>query len=309
MTNDNIGYGVPELYQYINAANSLVTPSTVHVRSTGLAWFFRRYLLQRAMSVFKFKIPKNWSRNYFLYVLFCWGYGAVVNTDKYGVIFQASGLRGFDLYYQPTNAVITNPLLSGILEPRIGLQCEVIKLQPDFGGIMDIVSFYADMLALSAETAATNLLNSKLAYTFGAGSKTEAETLKKLYDRVASGEPAVFYDKDLLDEDGNLKIELFNQNLSQTYIAGDILEDMRKWEQKFDTEIGIPNANTEKKERLLTDEVNSNNIEVQSKAALWLETLKESFDKVNEMFELDLSVEMRFKDELTAPVNEGGDQG
>lgn len=305
--NDSIGYGVPELYQYVNAANALVTPSTVHVRSTGLAWFFRRYLLQRAMSVFKFKIPETWAKNYFLYVLFCWGYGAVVNTDKYGVIFQASGLRGFDLYYQPTNAVITNPLLSGILEPRIGLQCEIIKLQPDYGGIMDIVSFYADMMALSAETAGTNLLNSKLAYVFGAGSKNEAETLKKLFDRIASGEPAAFYDKDMLDEDGNLKIELFNQNLKQTYIAGDILEDMRKWEQKFDTEVGIPNANTEKKERLLTDEVNSNNIEVQTKAALWLETLQECFDKVNAMFDLDLQVEMRFKEELTAPVNEGGD--
>lgn len=304
--NDSIGYGVPELYQYVNAANALVTPSTVHVRSTGLAWFFRRYLLQRAMSVFKFKIPETWAKNYFLYVLFCWGYGAVVNTDKYGVIFQASGLRGFDLYYQPTNAVITNPLLSGILEPRIGLQCEIIKLQPDYGGIMDIVSFYADMMALSAETAGTNLLNSKLAYVFGAGSKNEAETLKKLFDRIASGEPAAFYDKDMLDEDGNLKIELFNQNLKQTYIAGDILEDMRKWEQKFDTEVGIPNANTEKKERLLTDEVNSNNIEVQTKAALWLETLQECFDKVNAMFDMDLQVEMRFKEELTAPVNEGG---
>lgn len=39
----------------------------------------------------------------------------------------------------------------------------------------------------------------------------------------------------------------------------------------FDTDIGIPNANTDKRERLITDEVNSNNAETLSKCALWLD--------------------------------------
>ena len=144
--------GIPFPADYINAANSQVSPSTVHCRNTSLSLYFQRYLLQKAMSVFKWEMPPEWSKNYTLYTLYCWGFFAVVNTDRYGVIPQACGLRGYDVFYQPTNAVITNPLLTGTLEPRIGLQCELVRLQPDYGGIMDIVTYYADMLALCAES-------------------------------------------------------------------------------------------------------------------------------------------------------------
>ena len=61
----------------------------------------------------------------------------------------------------------------------------------------------------------------------------------------------------------------------------------------FDTEVGIPNANTDKRERLITDEVNANNFETKSKCALWLESLKQGCREANEMFGLNLSVDWR----------------
>ena len=64
-----IGYGAPVMYDHQNAYNSLVSPSTMHASDTGLAWYFRRYLLQKAISVFKWNIPDRWAKNYFLYVL------------------------------------------------------------------------------------------------------------------------------------------------------------------------------------------------------------------------------------------------
>lgn len=275
---------LPIYYDYNNAYNSRVNPSTMHSANAGLTRYFRRYLLQKVLSVFEWTIPEGWARNYFLYVLYCWGYIAVVNTDKFGVICQQCALQGFDIYYQPKFATISNPLLSGIVTPQIGTQCELIKLQPDYGGVMDIVDFYADMLALSAETAGTNLLNSKLAYVFAADGKAPAESMKKLYDRVASGEPAVVVDKNLFSDDGSLKMEFFNQHLKETYIAGDILEDMRNWEMKFNTEIGIPTSNTTKKERLITDEMATTVNESRTKCQLWLEEIQSCCRKVNAMF-------------------------
>jgi hypothetical protein len=67
---DVIGSGVPYSYEYINAANAVISPSTVHVHDTALARLFRRYLLEKAMSVFKWNMPEAWSRDYFLYVLY-----------------------------------------------------------------------------------------------------------------------------------------------------------------------------------------------------------------------------------------------
>ena len=285
--------GAPFYYNYINACNSAVSPSTVHCKNTILTSYFTKYLLQKAMSPFKWTTPKHWDKNYMLYVLYCFGYFAVINTDKFGIIPQACGLQGYGVMYQPTNAVISNPLLTGILTPRIGVDTEIVRLQPDYSGVMDIVGYYSDLMALTAEAAGMNLVNSKLSYVFFGGNKKVAETFKKLYDRIASGEVASVIDKSVLADDGSVPWELFDTNVGNNYLVDKLLGDLRKIELMFDSDIGIPNSNTEKKERLTDDEVNINNFETISKCALWLELLQEQCVKVNDMFDIGLGVDWR----------------
>ena len=170
-----------------------------------------------------------------------------------------------------------------------------MRLQPDYGGILDIVNYYADMLALSAEAAGINLLNTHVAYMFGAGNKNAAESIKKLYDRVAEGEPLVVADKALLDDEGELNLQLFQNDVSKTYIVDKLLLDMEKLTNMFRTSIGLNNANTEKRERLLVDEVNANNQAIYSKVELWLDQLKRSCEKVRNMFGINISVDWRYK--------------
>ena len=290
---NNIGFGIPAEYDYINTYNANFSPSTVHVKNTALQRFFRRYLLQTATSVFNWQLPETWNRDYFLYVLYCWGFIGVVNTNKFGVICQAGTLTGYDVYYQPTNLILTNPLLSGSITPRIGTECTVFKLQPDWGSISDLVNFYADLMALCAESAGINLLNSHLATVFPAKDKGQAESYKKLYDKVAGGEPCVAIDKTLFKEDGSVSWDVFQQNLKENYITSDLLSDLVKIRNMFCTEIGIPSTNSEKRERMITDEVNKNNIETKSRCELWLESLQESAEKTNAMFGTTVSVTWR----------------
>lgn len=296
-------YNIPVQYDYINQYNARQNLSTTHATGSDLSRFFQRYLLQEAISVYKWEMPETWGREYFLYSLYCYGFVAIVKTDKFGVIPQHCGLRGYDVFYRPTNAVIVNPLLSGILEPRIDKQCSMIKLQPDYGGIMDIVTKYADMMAMTMQTAGCNIQASKLAYVFTAGGKAAAESFKKMFDKIAVGEPMVVQDEKLKRPDGTNAWEMFSNNLANNYIAGNLLVDLQKWRNMFCTEIGIPNANTEKKERMLTDEVNANNQETYTKADMWLEELKNGVDKANKMFPgINLSVDWRYS-------NGGGDCG
>ena len=81
--------------------------------------------------------------------------------------------------------------------------------------------------------------------------------------------------------------------IQSSIIADALLSDLRKIEAMFDTDIGIPNSNTDKKERLITDEVNSNNVETASKCAMWLDELKKGCKKANDLFGLSLSVDWR----------------
>ena len=283
-------------YDFINRYNAHIKPSTVHSQDNATAWYFRRYLIQKILSVFEFDgIPETWSKDYFLYTLFVWGFIAVVETDKFGVIPQHCSLFGYDVFYRPTNVTIANPLLRGILQPQIGVDCELIKMQPDYGSCWDIVSYYGDLLALSSESLAVNIVNSKLAYVFACDNKTVAESFKKMYDKLNEGNPAVFADSKLFDESGEPLWTTFQNNLKQNYVAGDMLDDMLKIDARFCTEIGIPNVNLAKASGVTDNEVEANNIDTKSKVSLWLETIKNGLDKVNEMFDLNLSVKLRFE--------------
>lgn len=283
---------VPTYADYMQADNAL-SLNTMAPSNNVLAWMYRRYLLQKAISVFEWTMPETWNRNYFLYCLYCFGRVAIVNTDRFGVIAQACGLRGYDVYYQPTNVIITNALLTGILEPRIDVDCTLIQLQPDYGGIMDLVSNYANLMAQAVEAAAVNLNNSKIAYAFFAGNKSAAESYKKAFDAVTNGQPMVVMDKNLLSDQGEPMWTMFNTDVHKSYILTDLLADMRKIETMYDTDIGIPNANTDKRERLISDEVQANNIETYSKCEFWLDSLKRGCEKARKMFDIDIGVKWR----------------
>ena len=286
---------LPIYFNKENIIASMGSPSVVHCHNTTLVNYFKRYLYQKAISTVKCNIPTYWNRDYLLYTLFARGYIAVVNTNKFGVICQECGLYGFDVFYAPTHATISNPLLYGILQPRINVQCVVIKLTPDYLGVDDIITYYANKLALAGETVDTNLVNTKLAYIFIAGNKAQGATFKTLYDDIASGKPAVVVDKNITKDDGTIAIEMFNQNLKQTYIASNVLEDMRKIENEFNTIFGIPNANIEKKERMIIDEVNANNTETMCRLDFWLESLKDGAKRANDMFSgLNLTFDKRY---------------
>ena len=99
--------GAPYDYQMMNEIYGQQSPSFIHTNTT-LSRFFRRYLLETAISVFEWKIPKLWARNYMLYALYAFGYIAVIDTDKFGVIPQHCGLGGYNVFYQPAYALITN---------------------------------------------------------------------------------------------------------------------------------------------------------------------------------------------------------
>ena len=295
----------PFFYDYDMVKTSYLQPGVVHCSDTMLQAYFARYLLKEALSVYEFTLPKTWNENYFLYILMCRGYIAIVKTDKFGVIPQECGLYGYNVMYQPTHAIIANPLLRGNLKPRIDKECVVMKLQPDYTGILDIVYFYSNLMACAAESTAVNLINSKFSYVFFAENKSQAESMKKIYDEFSSGKPAVVADKLLLNNEGKPTWQLFTQNVAQNYIADKNLAVMRRIKEMFCTEIGIPNTNEDKKERMLTDEVNANNIETYSKVSLWLDEMKRSCEKVRNMFGIDISVKLRdYDDKILFPLKD-----
>ena len=293
-----------EYYQLSNIMGSVIVPGAQHTVNNPTTAYFAKYLLEKAVSIYKWELPKTWDRDYFLYVLYIAGYIGVIDTrDKgFGVVPQWGTLDGYNLYYAPRQFRYSNQLI-GDGAPVIHEECELIKLQGNYTGIWDLILYYASKMALLSEAFDMNASNVKTSRIFFAKSKAAAETLKKLADKVQSGQIITVLDKDLLDENGKLTVEWFNDDLNKNYICDKLLIELRKLENEFCTDLGIPNSNTDKKERLITDEVNSNNTETMLRADLWLERLKDCCKAVNKMFDLNINVDWRVKPDESDSIN------
>ncbi len=287
-------FDIPSYYDFANAYNAQFNPSTVHVKNTQLTNYFIRYLYMRLLSVYEFKYPEKWYQPYLNYNLFMRGHYAVFRTAEFGTIAQGGTRSGVGLYYQPTDYIVANPLLTSYQSLEIDKECAIVRLNDDWFGVFDLISYYAEKMALVVEAFDMNIVNSKLGVVFFARDKAMAESMKKLYDTL-SNNPMVVVDKNMqTTEDDMPSWQTFQQDLKGNYLGEELLSNLYAIENQFNTKIGIPNIKYEKNERLTANEVTANNIETQSNAVLWLENIQKGFDKANQMFGLDLSVKMRF---------------
>lgn len=119
-------------------------------------------------------------------------------------------------------------------------------------------------------------------------------TLKNLYAQYDGNEPFIFGDKDL--EVGEFTV----LNTNAPFVADKISEYKRNvWNEAL-TFLGINNVETEKNERLVTDEVNANNSMIQLAAETMLLTRKQAAEEFNKKYGFNVSVSVRaFNDLLT----------
>ena len=306
------GY-TPLNYDQINNIDGHTQPTMLKYCNSVTYAYWQRSLYQRAISTIDFKgLPEHWeasNRDFFYWCLFRFGYIGVFDTDKFGLSFQPGNLYGFDFYYQPVEFIVANPKLNE--RYKIHEECEIIKLTPDYAGIWDIISYYAMLLSALDSGISSSIVNSKFAWMMGAKNKAAAETLKKIFDKVASGEPAVVFDQSLLQMDPQSKEEpwsfLERSNLKQSYITTDLLMDKSTLLSSFDAEIGIRSLPYNKKERLVTAEAESREQDSTARLMVWKATLDSSIKLVNDMFGTNIKAELTYDDKEVPEDGTGED--
>ena len=294
----------PLNYEQINIINGLSHPSMVKSYNNYTFNFWERALFQRALSVIDFTLPDNWTgsiKDLFEFCMFALGYVAVFKTDDYGITFQPCSLSGYDWYYRPTNAIISNPALqSESLDLKIGSDCEILKLTPDFLPVWDVLEYYAEKLSTLDNAINMSLINNKYAFMLGAKNKGAAEALKKMLDKVNSGEPAVVVDMSIKDDPQTKTTPwqiIDRGNIKEAYLTTDQLADFRTLLHNFDSEIGIPTLPIEKKERMIDAEATSLETDATSRSKVWVETFNSSAEAVNERFGLNISARLNYEKE------------
>lgn len=309
------GY-TPLNYDRINNLEGHIQPSMIKYCNSVTFAYWQRSLFQRAISTIKFTgLPETWEgevKDFFYWCLFAYGYIGVFNTRNFGISFQPGKLYGFDFYYQPTEFIVANPKLNKKF--TIHKQTELIRLTPDWKGIFDIVNYYAMLLSALDGGIHQSIVNSKFAWLIGAKNKAAAEALKKAFDLINSGEPAVILDKSyLLEQDAASKEDpwafLERTNIKQDYLTTDMLMDRSTLLSAFDAEIGIRSLPYNKKERLVTAEAESREQDSTARLMLWKATLDSSLELVNKMFGLNIKAEITYEGgEGNAPGEDNPDR-
>ena len=297
------GY-TPMNYEQINNVTGHLQPSMLKYCNSVTYAYWQRSLFQRAISTIDFKgLPKEWNgsvRDFFYWCLFAYGYVGIFDSEKFGLTFQPGALKGFDWYYQPVEFIVANPKLQGMSgRYTIHKDCEILKLTPDYRGIFDIISYYSMLLSMLDSGINTSIVNSKMVWLMGAKNKAAAESLKKVFDKIASGDPAVVYDDALLQQDSQSKEDpitfLERTNVKNSYLTTDMLMDRSTLLSSFDAEIGITSLPYNKKERLVTAEAESRENDSTARLMVWKATIDSSLELINKMFGLNITAELTYE--------------
>lgn len=263
-------------------------PKDVDGTFNASAAFYRLELLRKIFSTYEITgSPEFWDYDYMMTTLFVDGHFTVTDTEL-GVIPLQCGITGINVWNHPTEVIVANPVLGGF-NRKIGEDCALVKLQFDYRGVMDLVNRYAVNLAMCDSSIAVNLMNTKAAIIAQAESPQQAKTFKKMYDEISSGKPFVVVRKDLV----KLGESIIFSPVKQAYIADDVMILKRQIMNEFLTMIGLENANTDKRERLISDEVNANNAESEIAANHWIDTVNEGLREANRMYSLSLNFKKR----------------
>ena len=293
----------PTTWENININNSHQIPVTTVTKQNTTYWYWFRSLYQRACSVIELDdLPENWqgpTKDFLYYCLYRFGYVVTFDVVKrFGFAFQPANLYGYDFYYQFTNAIISNPALPESIDLKIGRDCELLRLTPDYKGVFDVIEYYAEQLSLLSENIQMSLINLKIGLIIGAKSKAAAKVLKAALDEINKGNPAVVFDyKSLLndldaDED---PYYIFERKLKENYLLTDQLNDFSTILNAFDSEIGIPTLPIVKRERMIESEAQSRVTDAKSRSVIWFDTLKGSIDIINKRFNQNIKVRLRYE--------------
>ena len=261
-------------------------------------WYYTRALFRKAMSIYSITgTPDYWDIDYMLTKLLANGFITITDTAM-GVLPLECGLSGINVFKKPTRVVVANEVL-GNFEKTIDEDAILIKISYDYRGIMDIVYKYAYMLAECDSSISVNLMNSKVCFIGLVETKAQAESMKHMYTQISEGSPAVFVKGSQINSD-----TILYNHVKENFVADDIQILKRKILAEFLTEIGVNNANTDKRERLTDNEVEANDSEIQLNAGYWFDHILEGFEQANKMFGLGLSISLKNTFNTEDPIND-----
>lgn len=246
-----------------------------------------KYMLNRSSSMFKYhNLPETIPEYELEKILQCEGFSIIGKIDdKLYALY--GGLGGVtDVYYRPTQAVVSVPYLNYNATWDIDKNCIVI-LNDDYGvGLLPMYYRYCTMLTENEISLIMSSVNKRVQFLISASDDNTVASANSFIKNLYGGKLSAIADEKLFD---SLKMQGV-ENTSST------IKELIEYEQyliaTMFNEIGLCSNNNMKKERLTKADIELNSDNLYPLVDTMLRNRKTGVEKVNAMFGTKIEVEL-----------------
>jgi hypothetical protein len=273
-----------KIFNIFNSLNWLINGKTPNMNNLTANDYYDRLKLI-ALSLFEWKgLPDSCNARFLEQTLYTYGRALFINDDTMGFLNMrctpSGKLNNYDeaISYTAYSTIYNREFKRG--------ECVLIRNNYLERPTDNSIILFASRLTESERTIDTNIKAQKTPVLIRCDEKDRL-TMKNLYNQYEGNEPFILGSKSL-NPDG-LKV----LKTDAPFIADKLQKYKHEiWNEAL-TFLGVNNTNTDKRERLVTDEVNANNEVISVNADSMLLTRKEACEQINKMYGLNVSVEMR----------------
>ena len=253
------------------------------------------------LSMFEWRLPDSMNARFLEMCLYYQGQAAMFYDSEYGYINSMACDGGYiNLYGLPTEVQCYSyrfnqrrSLYTVDVGEEKDKECILVMNNYERVPTAATISLFAYRLAEAQRTADVNIKAQRTPVLITTDQK-QYFTLKKMYEEFDGNSPAIFADKNLITPDALKAIKT-----DAPFIAEHIMDYKREIWNEFLTFMGISNL-SEKRERMISNEVDSNNELVNLNLQALLIPRKEACKQFNEKYGLagDNAIDVKVRSDL-----------
>ena len=224
--------------------------------------------------------------------LYYFGKCVVFEDEKRGLMFAECTLDGdLNNYYEPVSLTPTG-IDVDCKRRIIGEDCVLVRNNDIMLPTDHSIELFAFRLADTTRTIDLNVRAQKTPILI-LGTEKQRLTMKNVYNQYEGNAPVIYGEANGLDP------ETIRVLKTDAPVVFPELQTHKEclWNEAL-TFLGINNANTDKRERLITDEVEANNEHIELSAHCMLKSRQKAVEQINKMFNTNIKVSLRSKEEI-----------
>ena len=226
------------------------------------------------------------------------------------LVFCPYAVQQWNIEDEPTVVTLINTRGATFIPQKaqiVNKDCVIGWAHTSHASVWSLVRYYIDKIADVEKTIETNLFVHKLPRLVIC-SPEDKQRVDDIMEAIENGEHKIF-----LDSTDYAAIKNVLESGQGSYIIDKLYAYKQSLENELLTFLGINNVALEKKERLITDEANSNNQLINDSSDCFLDSLKAFCEEISDVLGYTISVEansspdsnMEMEDDEEDPQMEG----